>query len=103
MINSSSNSRHTRKCTFQSAPTTSSSDHHCRLAKGPSMHSASSLPETLPKALRVMAIFPEGPHAPGKYWAFEYLIFLQANGSLATCKRAVTVLRSLHGDSEGLK
>jgi hypothetical protein len=66
------------------------------------MDPLSAQPEILPRAVRVMAFFPEGQHAPGKYWTFEYLIFLQANGSSAACKRAVSILRCLHDDPKGI-
>jgi hypothetical protein len=64
------------------------------------MHSVPAF-ELIPRAVRVMAFFPEGQQAPGKYWTFEYLIFLKANDPLAACKRAVSVLRSLQDDPEG--
>jgi hypothetical protein len=67
------------------------------------MHLASALPEILPHAVRVMAFFPAGQRASGKYRAFEYRVFLQANGAGAACRRAVSVLRSARDDPESLK
>jgi len=67
------------------------------------MHSGSRLPEILPHAVRTMAVFPGGQRHPGKYRTFEYLIFIQANGSLAASERALSILRAVYDDPEDLE
>jgi hypothetical protein len=67
------------------------------------MDPVSGQPEILPYPVRVMAFFPEGQRAPGKYWTFEYLIFLQANSPSAASKRALSLLRSILDSPERLE
>jgi hypothetical protein len=56
-----------------------------------------------PHAVRIMAFFPPRPRDAGKFTAFEYLIFVQTDGSQAAQKRALSALRSAHDDPEALR
>jgi hypothetical protein len=67
------------------------------------MHPVAGLPPIFPQAVRVMAFFPPARRAHGKYRMFEYLIFLQDNGTSAACRRAVSILRAVHDDPEELE
>jgi hypothetical protein len=55
------------------------------------------------RIVRIIAFHAAGPREPGTFHGIEYLMFLRADGTLAACKRALSVLRSLADHPEGFK